>query len=178
MAYLTSTTGTVTNTFTVGKVEITLDEAPTDAYGVADTSADRITTGNKYKLIPGHSYTKDPIITVKADSEPCYVFVKVVDGLANIEADTTIAAQITANGWAALAGVDNVYYKTQAAVTADTELHVFGSFTLKSDAAVANYASATIAITGYAIQSDGFSSAAAAWNAGGFGGTATVPTNG
>lgn len=70
-AYLTDN-DTVTNTFTVGNVGIFLDEADTDEYGVAIKGAERV-DGNEYKLIPGHTYVKDPTVTVEADSEPSYV---------------------------------------------------------------------------------------------------------
>jgi len=58
LAYLTAT-DTVTNTFTVGKVQITLDEAPVDANGET-TDGDRVKKNN-YHLLPGHEYDKDPI---------------------------------------------------------------------------------------------------------------------
>lgn len=89
LAYLTSQTKTLTNTFTVGKVEITLTEAKTDAYGrklnkngdllqTAGGEEQRISTGgNKYTLIPGQTYHKDPTLTLKKGSEDCIVFVKV-----------------------------------------------------------------------------------------------------
>ena len=70
MAYLTST-DTVTNTFTVGKVEIKLDE--TD---VTNPNGPRV-QANSYKLMPGTTYTKDPTVTVKAGSEESYVRMKV-----------------------------------------------------------------------------------------------------
>lgn len=70
MAYLTST-DTVTNTFTVGKVKITLDE--TD---VTNPNGPRV-KANSYKLMPGTTYTKDPTVTVKAGSEESYVRMKV-----------------------------------------------------------------------------------------------------
>lgn len=70
MAYLTST-DTVTNTFTVGKVEIKLNE--TD---VTNPTGPRV-TANSYKLMPGTTYTKDPTVTVKAGSEESYVRMKV-----------------------------------------------------------------------------------------------------
>ena len=70
MAYLTSS-DTVTNTFTVGKVEIKLDE--TD---VTNPTGPRV-KANSYKLMPGTTYTKDPTVTVKAGSEESYVRMKV-----------------------------------------------------------------------------------------------------
>ena len=75
MAYLTST-DKVENTFTVGNVKITLDEAKVDTNGEAVTPAERV-KGNEYKLMPGHTYTKDPTVTVKAVSESSYVRMKV-----------------------------------------------------------------------------------------------------
>lgn len=71
MAYLTSA-DEVKNTFTVGNVKITLDEAKVDAYGDAVTPAERV-KANGYKLLPGHNYKKDPTVTVKSGSEASYV---------------------------------------------------------------------------------------------------------
>lgn len=76
IAYLTSTTETVTNTFTVGNVKITLDEAMVDEMGVPVENADRV-TANTYKLLPGHTYTKDPTIHVDESSEDCFIRAKV-----------------------------------------------------------------------------------------------------
>lgn len=70
MAYLTST-DTVTNTFTVGKVEIKLDE--TD---VTNPTGPRV-QANSYKMMPGTTYTKDPTVTVLKGSEDSYVRMKV-----------------------------------------------------------------------------------------------------
>ena len=75
MAYLTST-DTVTNTFTVGKVEIKLDEAKVTADGIPVEGAARVTE-NSYKLMPGNTYTKDPTVTVKAGIVESYVRMKV-----------------------------------------------------------------------------------------------------
>ena len=70
MAYLTSQ-DTVVNTFTVGNVAITLDEADVNELGVVDGTG-RVEE-NEYKLLPGHTYIKDPTVTVLEGSEPCYV---------------------------------------------------------------------------------------------------------
>lgn len=163
MAYLTSQTETVTNTFTVGNVEITLDEAKVDQYGTAVTPAERVKE-NGYKLIPGHTYIKDPTVHVTAGSEDSWLFVKVVDEIADIEADTTVAAQMAANGWTAVKGATNVY-AYRATVTAGQDIKVFENFTIKGNAAVADYADETITIEAYAIQADGFDTAAEAWAA-------------
>ena len=75
MAYLTST-DKVQNTFTVGKVAIKLDEAKVDANGKAVEPAVRV-QANEYKLLPGHTYIKDPTVTVLKDSVESYVRMKV-----------------------------------------------------------------------------------------------------
>lgn len=75
MAYLTSS-AEVKNTFTVGKVEIKLDEAKVNADGISEEGAARV-TANSYKLMPGTTYTKDPTVTVLKGSEDSYVRMKV-----------------------------------------------------------------------------------------------------
>ena len=108
MAYFTSKTETVNNTFTVGDVNITLDETKTDALGVKVEPETKVSSNN-YNLLPGKDYTKDPTVHVQANSEDCYLFVTVKDGIAEIEeskdatgttpAVKTIAQQISDNGW-------------------------------------------------------------------------------
>lgn len=71
LAYLTST-DEVKNTFTVGNVAIKLDEAKVDANGDAIAGAERV-KANKYHLLPGHEYDKDPTVTVLGGSEASYV---------------------------------------------------------------------------------------------------------
>ena len=61
VAWLVDTTGSVTNTFTIGDVNIELEE----------------TTGSNYNYVPGATISKDPEVTVY-DSVASYVFVKVV----------------------------------------------------------------------------------------------------
>ena len=92
LAYLTSTK-TVTNTFTVGKVEIKLDEATVDTEtGKAKPDGTRTEDGNKeIRLVPGRTIDKDPTVTVLDGSEDCYVRVKVivtVPGWEDAEDDT------------------------------------------------------------------------------------------
>lgn len=193
MAYLTDE-DEVTNIFTIGKVtlgdgeedgEAGLDEAKVNEYGepvdeqgnkVDDISDAPRVDGNSYKLVPGHDYAKDPTVHVRKDSENSFIFVKVENGIEDIEADDdTIAAQMTDNGWLPLNGVDNVFYKewTKMSETETTEtddLIVFEHFQI--DGAVTNddlndaqknYADAEIVVTAYAVQKDGFDDAKAAW---------------
>lgn len=164
IAYLTDTK-TVTNTFTVGDIKITLDESPVDANG-KKTAGDRVTSGNSYKLIPGKEYDKDPIVTVEANSEKCYLFVKVENGISAIEDNSNkIAKQITTdNSWTQLE--EGVYYKVVNTSASDQEFTVFSTFKLAGTADVDSYKDAKIVVTAYAIQFDGFADASAAWTAG------------
>ena len=100
LAYLTSTTKEVNNTFTVGHVTITLDEG--DVWEAADENGTTVTEEmlgkhkdngdtrvqtNNYDLFPAHTYDKDPTIHVAATSEDCYVVAKIVvtaDSIANL----------------------------------------------------------------------------------------------
>lgn len=163
MAFLTDT-ATVTNTFTVGNVAITLDEARVDLYGEAD-GTERVTE-NAYKLIPGKTYTKDPTIHVATGSEDCWLFVKLENGLVDITGATTIEAQMTAEGWTVIDDTKNIY-AYQSIASADADVVVFNTFTLAKDAAVEDYETAEIVVTAYAVQADGFTSAADAWAAAG-----------
>ena len=159
MAYLTSN-DSVTNTFTVGKVAITLDEAD-----VTNNTSSRVKE-NAYHLLPGNTYTKDPTVHVAANSEDSWIFVKVDNQIANIEADPTIAAQITAKGWTALDGVTGVYYKTYTKNAAVEDLVVFENFKIKEDVnntTLELYNGKTVVVTAYAIQKAGFDTAALAW---------------
>ena len=166
VAFLKSS-DSVKNTFTVGKVAITLDEAQVNEYGLRVEGAARVKE-NTYKLIPGHTYTKDPTVHFAPGSEASWLFVKVENGLSEIETDTTIAAQIAANGWAVLEGNNGVYYKKVAAneTNAAIDYPVFATFIISGTANVASYKNAEINVTAYAIQADGFDTAAAAWAAG------------
>ena len=80
MAYLTDSKD-VKNTFTVGNVAIKLDEAKVDENGtqVVDKDGNPVArvTENEYKLLPGHTYVKDPTVTVKTPSVDSYVRMKV-----------------------------------------------------------------------------------------------------
>lgn len=196
LAYLTSTTEVVENSFTVGKVKIILDEACVDSRTGEMITPDERTTQNTYHLMPGHNYWKDPTVHVDVDSEDCYVFVKVENGIAAIEAPDseftkTIASQMTANGWVALPGVNDVYYYTKYGnawtQNAGENLVVFTNFTVNPQVVngleegevrdpaklyLADYTTeendVMVTVIAYAIQADGFNTPAEAWVAGNF----------
>ena len=162
MAYLTSQDA-VTNTFTVGSVAITLDETDVNTAGVKD--GETRVDANTYKLMPGHSYTKDPIVHVDEDSEDSWLFVKVENEIAAIEDATTIADQMTAKGWTPVADTTNIYAYKEV-VNAGDDITVFETFKIKGDVInLSSYEGKTVKVTAYAVQADGFETAAAAWNA-------------
>lgn len=72
MAYLTDRDA-VTNTFTIGNVGLTLDEADVKTDGSYETDHESRVQKNEYRLIPGHTYIKDPTVTVDAGSADAYV---------------------------------------------------------------------------------------------------------
>ena len=72
LAYLTDTDA-VKNTFTVGKVGLSLDEAEVNPDGTYKNGHDNRVQKNEYHLLPGHTYYKDPTVTVDAKSEDAYV---------------------------------------------------------------------------------------------------------
>lgn len=171
IAYLTAN-DTVTNTFTVGQVAIKLDEAKVNPDGTPVANVARV-KANSYKLLPGHEYIKDPTVHVNAVSEDSWIFVKVENGIAAYEANTTedykqIADQITANGWTALEGVANVYYQSYAQNATGTDFVVFENFKVSDIAnTVDGWANITekVIVNAYAIQADGFGTAKEAWAA-------------
>ncbi len=159
IAWLTATTEPVVNTFTYGKIKIELTE----------------TTGTEYKIIPGVNISKDPKVTVKADSEACWLFVKVA------EKGTFVTDKVTysiADGWKVLDATNHpgVYYREVDAVTADTNFNVLtgdatypnGVVTVSENLTKAEVNSVaatqpTLTFTAYAVQKDGINTAADAW---------------
>lgn len=150
LAWLTDKTASVTNTFTVGDINIELKETTTN-----------------YKMVPGNTITKDPKVTVQANSEACWLFVKVEES-AKFDSFMTYAM---ADGWTALPGVTGVYYREVAATTAATDFSVLkdNSVLVKDSVtkAMLNGLSETtfptLTFTAYAVQKDNVNSAADAW---------------
>lgn len=139
LAFLMDKTETITNTFTVGKVDIDLKE----------------TTGDNYKMIPGATIAKNPKVTVKAGSEACWLFVKITE-TGNGDADNKYITY-TNYGWTALAGETGVYYREVEELTAEgAQDRIFDVFTNNEVTVGTNVTQATgevtIAVTAYAVQ--------------------------
>lgn len=187
VAYLTSQ-ATITNTFTVGKVQITLDEAAIkqeNGNWVEDSTQARV-KGNQYHLLPGMSYAKDPTVTVKANSEEAYVRVLVtVNKRAELDklfADhkydiNNIVTGISSDWTVAKVSTDENnnriyelrYKSTVEPSTTDTVLDdIFEGIKMPGDivnAELATISGLNINVVAHAIQADGFADADAAWAA-------------
>lgn len=96
LAYLTSS-DSVVNTFTVGNVQIKLDEAKVGDDGKALTGNDAARVqANSYHLLPGHVYDKDPTVTVLEGSEESYVRLLVTVNFKNTLTDEQLATDLDA----------------------------------------------------------------------------------
>ena len=172
VAFLTSTTDVVKNTFTVGNVTITLDEKDVD-----DSTPDKDRdVENEYHLVPGGEYEKDPTIHVQANSEDCYLFIKVKNDIASVEdSSSTIESQILANDWAVLSQEDDgsvIYYLSEKVESSEDvqDVYIFAGFKVSDDVSNETLADLvetepSITVVAYAIQSTGFDSAEEAWAA-------------
>lgn len=102
-AWLQSETNTLTNTFTVGQIGLTLDEAKVERNTVVE-DADRVKDGNTYVLYEGAVLPKDPTVTVTAESENCYVFM-----YCDVSEDLTAITEINYDTSKWLSVGDNIY---------------------------------------------------------------------
>lgn len=148
VAWLVATTDTVTNTFTYGKIDITLTE-----------------TERTYNIVPGVALAKDPKVTVKAGSEDCWLFVKVGQPIAFADG----VSYGIADGWTKLE--DGVYYREVSKADTDSEYYVLknnevtvSSALTKEDIAKVG-GSPTLTFTAYAVQKENIPDAATAWKA-------------
>lgn len=170
IAWLTATTGTVTNTFTVGNIIIDLKEHD---YVPDTNSLDKskeVTTNTDYKMVPGRVLPKDPFVTVKAGSEACYLFIK-LQGSSTL--DTYIEYTPDTAIWTPLNGFSGVYFKKIDATTSDITYDVLAgdSVTVKSGVTKAqmealNAAGATqpkLYIKAFAVQSENVADEVTAW---------------
>lgn len=183
MAYLTSS-DTVTNTFTVGKVNIELDEAKVNLDGTYATNHDNRVAENEYHLIPGHTYFKDPTVTVLEDSEKSYVRM-----IVTINEQKDLDAIFAPKGlplsdffggvsseWTLYGETENAddtrsyefrYKETVAAPDGDVVLDdLFETIKVPGDITkeqLATISELKIEVEAHAIQADGFSNADEAW---------------
>ena len=164
LAWLTDTTDSVKNTFTYGNIDIELAETKGTISGAVREFG---------KVVPGDTIEKDPTVTVKANSENCYVYVKVENNVVlnnnvivtlNIETNWELIGQ-TKNSDGSV--VSLYKYNTMiASQTIDNKLDpvfetvTFGDFD-SDDVATLDAITDDIVVTAYAHQADNTTSGAA-----------------
>lgn len=165
LAWLVTETDPVVNTFTYGDINITLKETGTNKDGDNDPNT------NTYPMVPGHTITKDPKITFKANSEDAWLFVE-LEKVNNF--DDFMIYEI-ADGWTKLDNVDGVYYREVSKAAQDAEFTVIkdDTVTVKGEVTkemlnaldvngTSNYPK--LIVTAYAVQRDrNIATAAEAW---------------
>ena len=144
LAWLMTSTDPIVNVFTYGDIRIKLEE----------------TTGDRYKMTPGATLAKDPKITVLANSEDCWLFIKIDESA--IEKLSDYIEYSIADGWTALPGVTGVYYREVESSDQDVAFSVLdndqvtvkGSVTKEMLEKLNNTNYPTLTFTGYAVQRD------------------------
>lgn len=157
LAWLSDSTDPVINTFTVGDINISLDE-----------SNDLDLT-----IVPGVPIKKDPKVTVLEGSEACWLFVKVDEAYWPDfkDGDARKVDYAIADGWEELEGVTGVYYREVDAETAKAGHEypvlegnkVTVSDTLTKSELQQITTNPTLTFTAYAVQQEGVDTAAEAW---------------
>ena len=152
LAWLRDKTDPVKNTFTVGDINIELSESTHD-----------------YKMVPGNTIPKDPQVTVKEESEACWLFVK-VEKSENFDTFMTFAI---ADGWTELSGFTGVYYREVDAETAkagesygilkNNEAAVRDDVTKQQLNGLTAESHPTLTFTAYAVQRDNIDDVGIAW---------------
>ena len=168
VAWLSSKTDEVINTFTYGDINIKIEETDTQ-----DNDNNEFT--NSYKMLPGNKITKDPKITVLAKSEDSYLFVEIKES----ENFKDFMTYELVEGWTLVEGTENVYVKEVNYSEQDQEFYVLKDNTVTVLESVTkamlndldkdgqtNYP--TLSFTAYAVQRDSkiaaIDSAAKAWS--------------
>lgn len=154
VAWLVSKPNAITNVFTVGNINAELAE-----------------TAKAFKIVPGVDIAKDPVATVTAKSEDCYLFVKLTEEnwptFTEAGSSTRKVKYEIADGWTKLE--DGVYYRVVTKSDADQPFHVLMgdkvtvSNTLTKENADAITGDPKLTVAVYAVQKEGMGSAADAW---------------
>lgn len=178
----------VINTFTVGAVSIALDETTVDEDGRPVEGAPRTTEGNRYRLLPGRAYVKDPQMTVLKGSDAAYVRL-LVTVTRRAELDAIFAPDgadlrslfggYDAEKWVYAGeteGADNTVtyefrYATAVKPAADADLvlePLFTTLTIPDEltgAQLQTIQDMELRVVGHAVQAAGFGTADDAWAA-------------
>lgn len=113
VAWLTSKTDEVINTFTYGDINIKIEETDTN-----DNDNNEFT--NEYKMLPGNKITKDPKVTVLKDSEDSYLFIEIKES----ENFKDFMTYELVEGWTLVEGTESVYVREVTKKDTDQEFYV------------------------------------------------------
>lgn len=169
VAWLVSKPESTVSTFTLGDINITLKESDFGSQPI--------------KIIPGIDIKKDPKVTVMANSEACWLFVKVEEGNwpEFKEANGTRKVSYSVNnGWNVLKNTPGVYFREVSAedaqkgmdytVLAGSESCPSGVIKVSQELTKEEINSITysanqpsLTFTAYAVQRAGIDTADAAW---------------
>lgn len=153
-AWLIAQTNTITNTFTVGDINITLEET---------------ITPESLKMVPGQVIAKDPKVTVLKESEDCWLFVK-IEKVNSVDSYLTYAI---ADGWTELTEGSGIYYREVTSSAADQAFPVLmdNQVTVKDtvtkdqlESVAEGTARIALKFTAYAVQKAGINTVADAWD--------------
>lgn len=179
LAWLMDTSDTVTNTFSVGNINIDLAETVKDGF----------------KILPGTEQAKDPVVTVDGGSEDCWVFIQIqeLNNVANTSESGGVTHkyvtwEIDTNYWTKLNesnGIITYYAKSKyKTVATDVQYNVlsgqkvsYGDSLTKAmidklyneDGSIQADAQPQLIFKAFAVQAEAGDDAAAAW--------AQVPAN-
>ena len=114
MAWLTASTPTVTNTFTIGDINIDLKESVYSSETGALTTETTTVGNSNYKFVPGDVLPKDPKVTVTAGSEKGYLFIKIKEvnnSIDNVQKVVNWTIDTNAEtGWKAYQSANGAHY--------------------------------------------------------------------
>ena len=162
VAWLVSKPDPIVNVFTVGNINAELAE-----------------TKKEFKIVPGVEIAKDPVATVKANSEDCYLFVQLTEENWPTFTEATEAGSTArkveyeiADGWTELKSEHGVYYRE--VLKKDTENRAFhvlkddlvtvsSTLTKENADAIQKAGAPKLTVAVYAVQKEGMASAADAW---------------
>jgi len=120
-----------------------------------DIKLETTDSNTEFVIVPGKIIAKDTKVTVKANSEACYIFVKLEK---SDDFDTYLEYEI-ASEWIELSENTNIYYCEVPKITTDTDYNVFNNnqIIVKQDIAKESYElfnqdKLTLKFTAYAVQ--------------------------
>ena len=170
LAYLQAQTEEVTNTFSAAHLpEITLDEAEVNdvipgIYEKKDPEV-RVRTNTYDTIVPGQNLPKDPTISFPGEQDlevGAYVFVQAT----GLQAGSTDGLTWEwADGWKAVAGETGLRYKILRAGEDDDIQIIKGNTVIVPTDYAGNDTNTKLTFQAYLVQSAGFASPKAAWDA-------------